>query len=472
MLIPTPNYLDAQRTGNHVEANRAYALNPAASSPAHLRQYEFLGILIGCALRTHVLMPFNLPNTVWRFLVGLPLRRIDLLQVDKRVYDTLNSIATCTHAQAFDELIHHTLALDRPLVEEEDHHKHSNSNKNSSSNKNSNSNNNNSNNNNDNDNANVAPTGTTRTGLLWTWVRSDGVTQSMLRHTMLDEHHQEQGAGVSYDDRLNYVATYETARLQESRMQAEALGRGLQRMVPSQLLRLYTPSELQRMVCGRDLIDLDLLKRHTVFGDKVNPKDNHIEYFWNVLASFTQEERKRFIQFTYAQRRLPSNDEEWRSSRTAQLRIKMYRFPEPKQETSGRRRRLSSRARQQRKAKPMTKRLYQVKMDQQLPTAQTCFFDLYLPSYSTEAIMKQRLLTAINFQTFEVEDVPRVVVEEEREAETGGGETKNQEEKNEDILKEEKETEEEPESNKNGRKKGKRKTRTMQYVKKSLKEDL
>jgi hypothetical protein len=142
LLIPTPNYLDAQRTGNHVEANRAYALNPAASSPAHLRQYEFLGILIGCALRTHVLMPFNLPNTVWRFLVGLPLRRVDLLQVDKRVYDTLNSIATCAHAQAFDELIHHTLALDRPLVEEEDH---------KNSNKHSNSNNSNDNDN-DNDN--------------------------------------------------------------------------------------------------------------------------------------------------------------------------------------------------------------------------------------------------------------------------------------------------------------------------------
>jgi hypothetical protein len=148
LLIPTPNYLDAQRTGNHVEANRAYALNPAASSPAHLRQYEFLGILIGCALRTHVLMPFNLPNTVWRFLVGLPLRRVDLLQVDKRVYDTLNSIATCAHAQAFDELIHHTLALDRPLVEEEDH-------KNSNSNKHSNKNNSNKNNDNNDNNDNA-----------------------------------------------------------------------------------------------------------------------------------------------------------------------------------------------------------------------------------------------------------------------------------------------------------------------------
>ena len=52
---------------------------------AHLRQYEFMGILMGCALRTHVLMPFELPMSVWRFLVGLPLRRIDLIQVSNYI---------------------------------------------------------------------------------------------------------------------------------------------------------------------------------------------------------------------------------------------------------------------------------------------------------------------------------------------------------------------------------------------------
>ena len=73
------------------------------------------------------------------------------------------------------------------------------------------------------------------------------------------------------------------------------------------------------------IVKIDLLKKHTIFGDKVNPSAKHIQYFWNVLSSFTQEELKRFIQFTYAQRRLPSTDLEWKTSRTAQLRIKLYR---------------------------------------------------------------------------------------------------------------------------------------------------
>ena len=49
----------------------------------------------------------------------------------------------------------------------------------------------------------------------------------------------------------------------------------------------------------------------------------------------------------------------------------------------------------------MNKLQFQEKMDLQLPTAQTCFFDLYLPSYSTEETMKARLLCAISLESFD-----------------------------------------------------------------------
>jgi len=35
--------------------------------------------------------------------------------------------------------------------------------------------------------------------------------------------------------------------------------------------------------------------------------------------------------------------------------------------------------------------------DELLPLAHTCFFQLELPPYSTDAIMKERLLVAIHF---------------------------------------------------------------------------
>ena len=174
------------------------------------------------------------------------------------------------------------------------------------------------------------------------------------------------------------------------------------------------------MMCGKETIDLDILRRHTIFGDKCDPKAKHIKYFWKVLKSFTQEELKRFISFTYAQRRLPSTDEEWKTSRTAQLRIKMYRFPEPVKIDPRRQRRRLARSSQTPKVIIMTKKSFQEKMDQQLPTAQTCFFDLYLPSYSSEKIMRERLLLAISLESFDnsEQDSLGVDAEETKEEET------------------------------------------------------
>ncbi len=48
----------------------------------------------------------------------------------------------------------------------------------------------------------------------------------------------------------------------------------------------------------------------------------------------------------------------------------------------------------------------QRRIDEMFPTAQTCFFDLTLPAYSSDAIMRQRLLTVINLESWDnaVED--------------------------------------------------------------------
>ena len=108
-------------------------------------------------------------------------------------------------------------------------------------------------------------------------------------------------------------------------------------MVPSQLLRLFTAREFQRMVCGRSVIDLALLRRHTTLDSKIEKDAPHIRKFWSVLETFTQEDLKKFIQFTYAQRRLPASDEEWRLSRTANMRIMPAKVPKNPKDAQNRR---------------------------------------------------------------------------------------------------------------------------------------
>ena len=332
LLMPSRAYEATYRNnGSHASGStqRCFVLNPGSSSPAHLRQFEFLGILIGCALRTHVLMPLELPRLFWKYLVGIVPDRTDLCEVDgESVEAFLRNIENCKTPLEFDVFVHQTLGHERPLgvnslasaqqsLDEEN----------------------------------------MPTGLPWTCTRSDGVEIDLrsfggpLQPSLAAASESENGGtdspnepfpehiftGVSFAQRHEFVRRFETCRLSESNTQLQALARGLQRMVPSQLLRLFTEREFQRMVCGRSLIDLSLLKRHTTLDSKIDKDAPHIRQFWSVLETFTQEDLKKFIQFTYAQRRLPASDEEWRLSRTANMRIMPAKMPKNRKDAQNRR---------------------------------------------------------------------------------------------------------------------------------------
>jgi len=122
-----------------------------------------------------------------------------------------------------------------------------------------------------------------------------------------------------------------------------------------------TWQDLQLRVCGRPTIDIQLLRRHTEYSS-VNPFAKHIIYFWDVLESLSQEQKKAFLRFVWAQERLPANDQEFIRTRTRML-IKPY--------------------------------LGEGAHDQAFPKADTCFFNFMLPEYSSREILKEKLLYAI-----------------------------------------------------------------------------
>ncbi len=47
-----------------------------------IAMFEFVGKLMGMALRTKELLPLDLPSMVWKPLVGLPVTDSDLEEVD------------------------------------------------------------------------------------------------------------------------------------------------------------------------------------------------------------------------------------------------------------------------------------------------------------------------------------------------------------------------------------------------------
>ncbi|ETO31864.1 HECT domain and RCC1-like domain-containing protein, partial [Reticulomyxa filosa] len=168
---------------------------------------------------------------------------------------------------------------------------------------------------------------------------------------------------VTYENRKEYVSLVYQARLNEHMPHMEYIRRGIHKIVPIHVLSLFTWEELERLICGVPQINVDLLRRHTVYDKAIEPNSDYIQWFWEILNELSPENKRKFIRFTWAQERLPNDDEEF-----ARLRLRFL-------------------------IKPVVRTTSNI--DRLLPKAHTCFFHLELPQYSTKEIMKERLLLAI-----------------------------------------------------------------------------
>ena len=121
--------------------------------------------------------------------------------------------------------------------------------------------------------------------------------------------------------------------------------------------------ELQTLVCGSDTIDIDRLRRNTEYDEDISSDDPHIKLFWEVLRSFSEEEKSTFLRFVWARPSLPP---------------KGVPFPQ-KFKIQG------CASSEDSKSKP----------EASLPRAHTCFFSINLPKYPTSEMMAEKLRYAI-----------------------------------------------------------------------------
>lgn len=149
-------------------------------------------------------------------------------------------------------------------------------------------------------------------------------------------------------------------KLTESEQQCQAVKGGLSNIIPTPLLNWISAEDLELWVCGRPTVDIDLLRRHTRYSGELNENSPRIKFFWEALHEFTEIEKLRFVKFCWGQERLPANDEEFERN---QIRLMI---------------------------KPAT---YSTKEPNlALPKADTCFFNLELPNYSSKEVTMRLIL--------------------------------------------------------------------------------
>ncbi|KAL3666670.1 hypothetical protein V7S43_008299 [Phytophthora oleae] len=276
-----------------------WLLNPGAQSSTPLQMLEFLGKLMGASIRSKQYLALNLAPLVWKKLAGERLTLDDLAAVDSMLVNSMSKMRT----------------IDRYGVTEE----------------------------------------------MFEDIVMETFTTLGADNRVLELKPGGAQLPVTFSSRCEYADLVEQTRLHESDEQAQAIFRGLAKVVPAKLLACFSGFELELMVCGSPEVNVDLLEKCTEYSS-CSPTDDHIVWFWRALRDFSHEERSAFLRFVWGRSRLPASADEFPQ------RFKLQSF---NQQRAGR------------------------SVDAYMPVAHTCFFSIEIPAYSSEAVLREKLLYAI-----------------------------------------------------------------------------
>lgn len=145
------------------------------------------------------------------------------------------------------------------------------------------------------------------------------------------------------------------------RVQAEAFTRGLWDVIDPTWLRLFNEPELQVLISGSTTGKLDIadMKAHCKYVGGYTSLDRNIHRFWKVVSSMTPKQQAALLKFVTSCERPPASG---------------FKTMTP----------------------PFTiQRVWIMSDGDRLPTASTCFNILKLPTYSSEKVLRKRLLYSI-----------------------------------------------------------------------------
>ena len=162
---------------------------------------------------------------------------------------------------------------------------------------------------------------------------------------------------LSLENKKEFIELLLKTRLNEGNVQIQSIRNGLEQVIPFGLLKLLSWNELEMLVCGKPILDIELLKENTQYnGCSLN--DKLIQNFWKCLEEFSAEERASYLRFVWGRSRLPLTSKDFPMQH--RISIKSHNNP-----------------------------------DLALPMSHTCFFSIDLPRYSTYEVLKSKLKYAI-----------------------------------------------------------------------------
>ncbi|MGH0142689.1 UNVERIFIED_CONTAM: hypothetical protein FKN15_076572 [Acipenser sinensis] len=361
LLIVTPNGRDESG------ANRdCFLLNPTAKSPLHMNMFRFLGVLLGIAIRTGSPLSLSLAEPVWKQLAGMSLTIADLKAAVHTSASETATAETRKHCSRFTVFpsrssVHIVVSNSRNQETLQQIH--------------------------------CIPKQVDKDfipGLMY--IRDNEATaEEFEAMTLPFTVPNSSGQDVQLSSKHSHITLGNRGELREFDEQVSAVREGMARVVPVPLLSLFTGYELETMVCGSPDIPLHLLKSVATYKG-VEPTAHLIQWFWEVMESFSNTERSLFLRFVWGRTRLPRTIADFRGRDFVVQVLDKYNPP-----------------------------------DHFLPESYTCFFLLKLPRYSCKQVLEEKLKYAIHFcKSIDTDDYARIALSGEPAADDSSEDSDNE----------------------------------------------
>ena len=351
---------------------------PSSVSPLLLSMFEFLGKLMGLAIRTKSLLSMDLPSIVWKALIGAPIEEADVVAIDRLSFKLIEFMASIGPRHIVLDPGAPSLLVKGPEMRvcepvPDSYARHG-----------------------------------VRQGMRLVGIGRDAgsrpvdVTSADEANAMLvdcargsapyvasfarrmspdqfdravsenkfvivgsDQKERELVPGgrdrsLTWSNRHEFCQRIVEYRKNEFKPQCAAMRRGLACVVPYALLSLFTWGELETQVCGRATMNVDLLQKMTRYSG-CGPSDRHIQFFWQIMRDrFDEMEKAKFLKFVWGRARLPVRAADF------EVQFKINGHPASARNP-----------------------------DAYMPIGHTCFFSIDMPAYTSIDTMHKRILYAI-----------------------------------------------------------------------------
>lgn len=249
-FIPTPNKF--YNVGDKGRDRYIFNSSPLLTTNNMLESMCYLGKLIGSSVRCGMQLALDLPEITWKILCGDKVNKFDFIEIDYNTYKSLNDL----------------LKLENQGINESNYEE--------------------------------------LIGEI-----ENKMELSSGESIELDKNHPNKN--VKWNEIKNYVDEVIRNRIKESYQQLSAFQGGIGITIPLELFHLFTYTELEQLITGSRTFDVRVLKQATEYYllfyryEKIDPNEQYIKWFWEVLEEMNESDKVKFLRFVLARSRMPTS---------------------------------------------------------------------------------------------------------------------------------------------------------------------